>query len=156
MGRADTFKSSANARNSMASKDPSSVAAKWASRAAVSTGDYSAGVRATGDWQSKTAASNDSWKQGVSKAVSNDSFSKGVSATSNSDWQSAAASASGDWSSGISAARSDFQNQIGKVMSSAASASLDVRGPRGSASNYNRSRQVGEKLHADKEAGAFR
>ena len=140
----------------MAAKDSASVAAKWAARAAVSTSDYSAGIRGTNDWQSKTAASNENWKSGVNKAVSNDSFSKGVSATSNSEWQNKAAASSGDWSSGISAARSDFQAQISKVMSSAASASLDPRGPRGSAANYNRSRQQGEKLHADKEAGAFR
>ena len=136
--------------------DASSAANKWASRIAVSTSEYSAGVKRTGDWQTKTAAANENYKAGVSKAVANDSFAKGVSATSNSEWQNKAAAASSDWSSGASAAKADMQNAMSKVLSSIASASMPDRAPRGSDSNYERVRAIGSKLHADKEAGAFR
>ncbi len=67
------------------------IAKKFASVTPARTGDYEAGVRAPRkDWQTATAAAEDSYNSGVQQAIAEKRFGKGVREAGTEKWQAGA------------------------------------------------------------------
>lgn len=136
-------------------KDISSVAAKWAQRAAAAGADYTSGVKSTTkDWAGLTAAAAPAWEQGVQTAVSNGRFSKGVQKAGTAKWQAGASTKGATrYPQGVSAGGPNYQNNFGPYLQTIASVTLPPRGPRGSPSNIQRVSAIADALHAAKLRG---
>ncbi len=126
-------------------------ARKWRSRTAAAQGDFSAGIQRSRGWQAPTLAANETYKQGVAKAMAEDRFAKGVSKSSDSEWKSRASASAGAWAQGAAAAEGDFASGIAKVLAVIQATPLPNRGPKGT--NYGRVQELGEALRKAKDAG---
>lgn len=67
------------------------IARKWATVTPARSADYEEGVKnPMKDWQNATLAAADSYKTGVTQAISENRFQKGVSAAGTATWQEGA------------------------------------------------------------------
>jgi len=97
--------------------------------------------------QQATLDAADNWEQGVQKAINEGRFQSGVS-NPNKSWQQAALQTGASrFTQGASQAGDTWQQGFSPFASTLESLSLQPRGPRGSAANFERSRAVGEALH---------
>lgn len=136
-------------------KDISSIASKWSTRAQAAGADYTAGVKNTNaDWQAATAAAADSWGQGVAQAVSDGRFIKGVQAAGNSKWQTNAATKGATrYPQGVAGAQSAYSAGFSPYLAVMNSVQLPPRSPRGSPNNIQRVSAIASALHAKKING---
>jgi len=122
---------------------------KWTSKVAGASGDYLDGVtNPTADWQTETSKAEGSYEQGVQQAIANKSFGKGVSKAGTAKWQKGAMEKGpARWVSGVSMAVDEYRQGMSEVIQVIESTQLSPRGPKGDPKNYDRSRQLGTKLH---------
>jgi len=129
------------------------AANKWVNRASVATSDYSQGVSAPRRaWSEGAKAGKANWQQGVTQAASRDAFAKGVEKAGDTKWQ-AMAKAKGPtrFVEGVTISKDEWAKGFSPYRQTIEALSLPARGPRGSVSNYERSKAVGTALRAVKE-----
>jgi len=136
-------------------KDIGTISAKWSTRAQAAGPDYTAGVKAPrNDWAQNTTAAASAWQQGVSDAMSNGRFARGVSAAGTAKWQNGAINKGATrYPQGVAGGQTAYSNGFAPYLQVIASLNLPARGPRGSASNGQRSQAVADALHQKKVNG---
>lgn len=132
-------------------------AQKWVDRASVATEDYKTGVQnPRQSWSQATAGAENSYTQGVQKAISEKRFAKGVLKAGDSKWREGALTKGADrFASGVAAAKDRYQSQMQKVVAVIESTSLSPRNERGNENNYKRVADMGKALHQAKKDGKF-
>lgn len=129
--------------------DLSTSADKFERRASAAGQDYEAGVSASSDSEQQEATLNaaDNWEAGIQDAIAENRFESGVR-NPNQSWQTAALEVgSTRFTQGAGRAGDQWRTGFEPFAQTLESLSLQPRGPRGSAANFERSRQVGEALH---------
>lgn len=129
--------------------DLNQSASKFERRAGQAGQDYESGVEQVSDseQQSATLEATDNWEQGVQDAISEGRFESGVR-NPNKSWQTASLETGASrFTQGASQAGDTWQQGFSSFADTLEGLNLQPRGPRGSAANFERSRQVGEALH---------
>ena len=124
-------------------------ASKFERRASAAGQDYADGVSDVSDseQQQATLDATDAWEQGVQQAISEGSFGRGVS-NPNKSWQQASLeTGQSRFTQGASQAGDTWRQGFSPFADVLEGLNLQPRGSRGSSSNYERSRAVGEALH---------
>lgn len=127
----------------------SDSASKFERRAGSAGQDYETGVQNVSDseQQQATLDAADNWEQGIQDAISEGRFQSGVQ-NPNKSWQEAALEVgSSRFTQGASQAGDTWQQGFSTFADTLEGLNLQPRGARGSESNFQRSRQVGEALH---------
>lgn len=129
---------------------------KWASRSAAAAPDYKRGVaNPKRSWSEATAAAEDAYVAGVTAAAGRNAFSGGVRAAGDGKWSRKAQTVGTQrYAQGVQAAQGDYQAGFEPYKAVIEGVTLAPRGPKGSPSNYQRTQQIGEALHAAKVGGA--
>ena len=123
---------------------------KWITRARVAGPDYAAGVAAPKrPWAESAAAAADTYHQAVSSPDSKTLFQRGIRKAGNERWQRMATEKGvARFADGVEKSEPYMRQAMGEVLSQIEAVTLKGRGPRGSAGNYDRVKQIGDKLHA--------
>jgi hypothetical protein len=133
--------------------DLNTAASKLERRGQNAGGDYETGVEGVSDseQQQATLEAVDSWEQGIQEAISEGRFENGVN-NPNKSWQRAALETGRSrFTEGIGNAGDTWQTGFQPFADTLETINLQPRGPRGSAANFERSREVGEALHNARE-----
>lgn len=140
--------------NTMRVKSPADSARKWLERASTATGDYADGVQnPKEDWKTATVAANESYKQGINKAIQNNSFTKGVNrAGSEKQIQNSLSKGVARFSSGVAIAQGDYETNVAPFLDVIERTALPPRKAKGDPSNIARVSKIAEALHAAKNA----
>lgn len=137
--------------------DASEVAKKWATRAGAAQSEYVDKVKQS-TWKAEAAAGEDNYAKAIQDAVAKKKRLAGINKVSDQQWQKAVEDKASRFSDGVSKSTDKMATGIGAVLNDIKSAmpALAKRGPKGSAENYNRSKQLGDALHtaAEKRKGA--
>lgn len=133
-------------------KSVNQIADKWASVTPQRSKDYADGVKnPRRSWSQGAADAADAYAQGVQDAVSNGRFASGVLAAGDTKWQRKAVTVGvARFGQGVQAAKGDYQAGFAPYVSVIANTDLPPRGAKGDPRNYDRSRVIGEALHAAK------
>ena len=123
---------------------------KWLSRARVAGDDYAKGVASPKKpWAAATAAAADTYQAAVSSPTTKSLFLRGVRRAGDARWaEMAAKKGVARFAQGVELSEQYYRSQIGDVIAQIEGVSLKPRGPRGSAQNYARGKDIGDKLHA--------
>lgn len=140
---------------SIKTKNLSDIAEKFVRKAGLATQDYKAGVaNPSKDWQTETSAASSSYDAGVTAAIGRGAFQSGVAAAGTQKWQrNSIAKGSVRYGPGVAAAKDDYSKGFAPFLSIIQGLTLSPRGPKGDPTNYNRSAEVGQALHAAKVGG---
>ena len=133
-------------------RDASQSAAKWARRAGNAGPEYEAGVRSPRkDWATETAAAEDRYKSGVTKAANEGRFGAGVRNAGTSKW-AAGAIAKGPqrYSEGVQLAEGAYQKGFAPYADVIRNTQLPERKEKGNPANIDRVRKMAEALHQKK------
>lgn len=127
----------------------SRVAAKWARRAGSAAGEYEDGVRnTTRSWAGAATAGAANYKAGVASAAAEGRFEKGISKAGDAKWKRGATEKGpARFSQGVAAAEQDYSGGVAPFLELIGRTDLPMRGPVGSAGNYQRVQRLGEALH---------
>lgn len=126
-------------------KDAGSVAAKWKTRASAASGDYAAGVQGAGaDWEAKSAAAEDVYKQAVTQAASTGQYGRGVRGSAGKYTKNATTLGPQRFQAGVANAQDAMAGAIGPVLQTIAGLTLPPRGVKGT--NQERSNIVATAL----------
>lgn len=128
---------------------PNEIAEKWSRRAGNAANEFEEGVSRSSDseWESATANAEDSWSDGVTAAASEGRFSSGVQSTSKS-WQERTMNLGTQrYSSGVRESQQEYEQGFAPYADVISGTTLSPRGARGDSQNYERSREMGERLH---------
>lgn len=127
---------------------------KWIARAAVASDDFKAGIEnPKTPWESSTLAAVGTFKSAIASPDVPKLFSAGVKKAGDAKWSKMALEKGvGRFSDGIEKSKEYFEGSMGPVLSTIEATTLSKRGPRGSAINYNRSKEIGTALHAKRLA----
>ena len=130
-------------------------AARYVQRASLSGEAYSTGVSSPrADWADATAASEETWKQGVQQAVAKKSFSSGVRRVGTSKWRSRALAVGRDrFVEGVTNAEAAYSSGVKPYLEVIEKTELPTRYPKGDPRNLNRVKAISEALHNKKING---
>lgn len=133
-------------------KDAAASAKKFVARGQAAGQDYADGVRSAGpSWQAATAASGDTWAQGVQAAVSRGAFVKGVNDSGGDRYQAKASGIGAQrFGPGIAQAGPDWQKGTQPYLDTLANLTLPPRRPKGDPGNWARAQAVGDALRKKK------
>lgn len=125
---------------------------KWVRRAGQASNDYKLGVQSPRrQWAEATAEAAEAHSAGVQQAISEGRFEKGVQKAGNSKWQRKASSVGATrFGPGVAAAKADYEAGFAPYVSIIQGVSLPPRGPKGDPRNYERTKLIGDALHAAK------
>lgn len=140
----------------VAIRDIASIKEKYVRKAQAASGDYRDGVESPmKDWASGAADAEESYGQGVQEAINRGAYGKGVKKAGTAKWQKYAIELGSDrYAPGVRSKQDDYEGNFKPFRDTLEKLTLDTpRGPRGSASNYDRVRQVGEALHQKRIQG---
>lgn len=131
------------------------ISDKWSRRTAGASQDYAAGIRAPRtDWAQATADAADAQAAGVQAAIAGGRFAKGVAKAGTAKWQRKATTLGVQrYGPGAQAAKSDYTEGFSPFAQIIGGISLPPRGAAGDPSNNERSRIIGDALHAAKIGG---
>jgi len=127
---------------------------KFERRASQAGPDYESGVGEVSDSEQQSATLNaaDTWEQGVQEAITEGRFEDGVN-NPDASWQTRAIEqGSQRFTQGVSNAGGSWQSGFSDFADTLESLTLQPRGARGSEANYQRSREVGEALHNERQS----
>ena len=130
-------------------------AEKFQRRASQAGQDYQNGVEAVSDsdWSSATLNAVSSWESGIQDAIADGAFQSGVENTTKSWQERTLEVGSSRFTQGASQAGPEWQDSFEPFADTLEGLNLDPRGPRGSPTNYERSRDIGEALHNTRTQG---
>lgn len=133
-------------------KAAAASAQKYVNNAQAAAPAYTAGVQgAGGKWATNTAASAQSWQQGVQQAAADGRFSAGVNQTSQAKYQTRASGVGAQrYPQGVAGAGPSWQTNTTPYLNTIAGLTLPARSPKGSPSNYQRVQVIGQALRAQK------
>ncbi len=133
-------------------KSPQEAAQKWARVTPGRQQDYVAGVtNPATDWATPTIEAKEAYETGIQEAIQIGSREAGVQAAGNSKWKAnTAEKGARNWAPGVRAAQGAMQQGIAAPLNVLNGMEITDRGPVGSDQNYDRVRQIGEALRADK------
>ena len=133
-------------------KDAATLAKKFAARAAAAGPEYMAGVTgAGGRWQAGATAAAGAWEQGVSEAAGRGAFAKGVTSSGGGHYEERASTMGARrFPEGVRAAEGAWAEGAQPYLQEIAGTTLSPRGAKGDPRNYDRSRELGERLRAKK------
>lgn len=131
-------------------RDLGSLSKKFVSRASTATPEYSSGVAGSGaQWEARTRASEDAYKQAVTQAAGEGRFGKGVSAAGAAKFQQRASTLGAQrYAPGVQASEGDWSKGFQPYHQALQGMDLPPRAPRGSPANQNISNAVAQRLHA--------
>jgi len=123
---------------------------KWLARARVAGDDYAKGIAAPKKpWAAAAAAAADTYFSAVSSPTTKSLFLRGIRRAGDARWaEMAMKKGVGRFATGVELSEQYYRSQIGDVIAQIEGVTLKARGPRGSAQNYGRVKQIGDKLHA--------
>lgn len=124
---------------------------KFAARAAAAQGDYQRGVSAAGGrWAAGAAASEDAWAGGVQEAVAQRRFGAGVRRGGVATKYQDRASKLGPqrFAQGVQEGAGEWGKNTAPYLDELRSMDPGPRGMKGSAQNFQRARNVAERLRA--------
>ena len=124
------------------------VASKWRRRVEGASDDYRDGVKTKGArWQAAAEAGAGSYKTAISAGDIQQRYSTGVTKAGGAKYQRRAVAVGPDrYAQAAPVAEPDFSAGMAPVLAAIASVDLPPRGPRGSATNYNRVKPIGDAL----------
>lgn len=127
----------------------SDSAEKFSRRGSQATQDYEAGVQGSSDsdWQSGAESASGNWEQGVQDAIANQAFTRGVQNPAASWQQRSLEVGTSRFGPGVQAAQGKYEQSVQPYFDALEALSLSPRGARGSEQNYQRSQEVGRRLH---------
>ena len=133
-------------------KSVSSSADKWVRRAGQAGPDYAAGVaNPRRDWQQATMDATEAQAAGVQQALADGRFEKGVAAAGNAKWQRKAKGlGAARFGQGVADAQPDYVAGFTPYAAVIQGITLPPRGPKGDPRNYERTKIIGDALHATK------
>jgi hypothetical protein len=122
---------------------------KWKRRAGVAQQDYSDGVsNPRRSWSQAAQGAASTWASGVQTAIAGGRFAKGVQKAGDSAWADGAKGKGvARFAEGVAGAMDKYQQGIAPYLAVITSTTLPVRGPKGSAANFQRSQVMGMALH---------
>lgn len=123
---------------------------KWLARARVAADDYAKGIAAPKKpWAAAAAAAADTYMAAVSSPTTKSLFLRGIRRAGDARWaEMAAKKGVARFAQGVELSEQYYRSQIADVLAQIEGVTLKARGPRGSAQNYARVKQIGDKLHA--------
>lgn len=138
-----------------ATKSLTETVEKWRSRSAAASADYATGINRSGvDWAGPTIAAAPAYASGVQDAIGRGAFEKGVAAATNARWKERASTLGAQrFAGGVSASTDRYSAGVGKFLEVIRGINLPPRGPRGSASNFQRVQLIGDALHQARISG---
>jgi hypothetical protein len=126
-------------------KNPGDVASKWKGRAGAAAGDYGTGVAgAAGDWEAKSLASEDNYKQSVVDAASKGRYGAGVRGSAAKYQKNATTLGPQRYTAGVANAQDAYAGAMAPVLQTIAGLNLPPRGVKGT--NQERSNIVATAL----------
>lgn len=137
-------------------RDLTTAAAKFSTNAQAGANNYANGVSATTNWASQTEAAEGTWKAGVAAAANAGRFGKGVSKAGDGKWKAGVQAKGKDrytTSVGSPQAKANWQAGFGPYAQVLGSLTLPPKGVKGSPSNYDAVKAVGDALHQKKING---
>jgi hypothetical protein len=132
----------------------SDIAQKYGRRAGNATQEFREGVERSSDseWADAAAGAEDAWNQGVNDAAAENRFADGVQST-NKSWQQRTQDLGVQrYQSGVQASVGEYESGFEPYRDVIDNTDLPPRGARGDPGNYDRSRQMGEALHNERQA----
>ena len=137
-------------------KSASEIASKWSRVTPQRSQDYQEGVsNPKKDWATETAAAEATYVSGVTEAAGQGRFGKGVREAGTEKWKkNALEKGVSRWPAGVAQGADEYQKNFAPYVDVISRTSLPKRGPRGSAQNYARSREMGQALHEAKTGRA--
>jgi hypothetical protein len=132
---------------------------KWSSRASIAGTDYAEGVKAA-DWQSAAASdqAEKNWSTAIQEAISKKRRAEGVKKVSNEAWRSIAAEKGQTRYTGevgTDRAKSKWETGFKPYHGTIAGWTPSIpRGPRGTDTNWERSKELGMKLRDQRKGAA--
>ncbi len=125
---------------------------KWVRRAGQAAPDYERGVNnPRTSWAEATAAAKDAQAAGIQQAITEGRFEKGVAKAGNAKWQRKAATLGTQrFGTGVAAAKADYEGGFTPYVGVIQNITLPPRGPKGDPRNYDRTKIIGDALHAAK------
>lgn len=129
------------------------VATKWVKRAENATDDLVSGVKAS-TWKAEAINGEDNFKTAMNNVLSKGLRKKGIEKSSDTEWQNGVETNKDRYATGVKNAETEMAQGMTPVLNDikAAMATLPKKGPKGSAVNFDRSKQLGTKLHDAAEA----
>jgi len=136
-------------------KSVTEIAAKWARVTPGRADDYKAGVADTAvDWAGPTAAAQDRWADGVSRAAAEGTFAAGVNEAGTDKWRRLTLSKGvARWAPGVREAQDEYAAGFGPYRDIIERTTLPPRGPRGDPGNIERVRVLAAALHEARVRG---
>ncbi len=127
---------------------PQDAADKFSRRGSAAADDYRSGVSNSSDseWQQAASDATSNWETGVQEAAANNAFQNGVNNPSASWQQRALELGAGRFGPGVSASQDKYATSVQPYFDALESLNLTPRGARGSEQNFQRSREVGQRL----------
>ena len=127
---------------------------KWATVTPQRSGEFEAGVRnPKRDWATTTAAAEDAYKAGVTKAASEGRFGRGVRSAGNAKWQDGAISKGVvRWGPGVAAGQGNYQAGFSPYHNALSSKTLSPRYAKRDPRNLQRVKDVVDVMIATKQA----
>ena len=132
---------------------PDEVASKWATRGAAAGSEW-VSQAAKSTWKTEAIAGEDNFSKQMQKVISEKRRMKGIEKASDSDWQNGIKENESRFTTGITNNKDKMAEGMTVVLNDikTAEATLPKRGPKGSPENFQRSKLMGEALHAKAEA----
>lgn len=123
---------------------------KYVARAGVAGPDYEKGVKAPKrPWAESAAGAKDTYRAAITEADIPDRFARGITKAGNEKWSKmAVAKGVARFAAGVDAGKEEYKSSMSEVLSTIEGITLKDRGPRGSATNYDRVKAIGDALHA--------
>ena len=124
------------------------VAKKWAEVTPQRQGYFESGVKGAGPlWEAKTLEAAANYKQSVSASNIQQLFSGGVKKAGAQKYTDMATSKGPSrFSDGVAKGQSYYKSGVEPMLAAIASVEMSARGPRNSATNYNRVKEIGNAL----------
>lgn len=128
------------------------IVSKWADVTPGRAPYYEEGVKSPrADWATEAAKAAKTWAEAITEAASRDAYRKGVQEAGTEKWQRKATTVGVErYGPGVRAAAPDFEKGFAPYHSVLERITLKPRGPKGSAINYERVKQIGDALHKAK------
>ena len=128
------------------------VSTKWSEVTPQRAGEYQSGVSTPRrSWSQATTDAAENYNAGVSDAMSRGSFAKGVQAAGDEKWRKGALEKGvSRWPQGVRLGKSNYSQGFAPYHAAISGLTLSPRGPKGDPRNYDRVREIGEKLHETK------
>ena len=125
------------------------VSTKWSEVTPQRAGEYQSGVQnPRRSWSQATGDAAENYNAGVTEAMSRGAFAKGVANAGDEAWRKGAVEKGvSRWPQGVRLGKSSYQQGFAPYHAAISGLTLSPRGPKGDPRNYDRVREIGERLH---------